>query len=488
MEAQALSSLAATFGSHMNRSATVRLVGWLVAGTGAAYGLSRLAPVISDAPISMVWSGFFAVVAVVVSAGSRIKLRPSYDRFYRDRKKQRQLQRRHHLFSRPYEVTWKDGGGMQRSRTMNFDIADTSETTIDQIYDVVVRFYEQLAGRGLLTENQIRLLERYQSNPKLLKRFIRRAVRNTPWTRVARGPSGHIEGVVFPAFGRGLLVNVLPDKMRGMTVWHTPYDSSPAEEEHIADYWVMAFDYDLSDGTSAMVEALLDRTVEMAQLLGIRRLFAYSNPVRFSTFSQKYPAMPIEEYADRALALPILKTLIASRVEIETPEVLSKIVAYPAGDVAVGDLASSAAERLLNEIQLLAGKTNSPEHLTPETYQHIFRVLFKPYDQGGYVISEPAPGVHLRRGARLARIIPDAFPPILGGPGIGGGYSFVLQYDIPPSTKSVERSNGIKGHPWVNLVLLGGVFSVIVSGVWIGRKLIRPNRLLQKTTLFKRSA
>lgn len=354
------------------------------------------------------------------------KLTLRVTRITQDRAKRREVLR---LIRTLRRMKWVDPAGIHRM-WLSFRFVDLRRKTIAQMSDVALRAEEDLMKRGLLPLKHIRRLIFFIRHPKVLQGYVLPIVDRNPWTLVARR-GRQVRGFVMCALGWAETADDLPATMEGMTRWHTPFGSGPINA--IVDFWFTG------GGNPFIAGAMLDLSMVLARLLNLKHLFAYSNPRILPKLLEEGKDISEVDCAARIIAGFLFKRLAAEAKggRITSWEDLERHVREWAPDYMFDNFIPLIPDEIISGFRRFAVERGFAGELQANDLSRLLNLSLD--RETGYVLHDPAISTHLRRGARLARIIPGAFLDISHGPGIGAGYSFVMHYDVPATWGDLEE-------------------------------------------------
>lgn len=347
------------------------------------------------------------------------------------------------LFANPVLIQ-SQGHDLTPPMTIRFEFAEDSEESYDAIRETLLRPELEAAKKNRLPQNHADLVNALSSpvhRAKLLELSDPILTRN-PLKIVARNlDTGKIVGFVYPVFVRARNATELPNTWIGMSEWLDAYDPHPGD----LDEWVMGDIWFTGGGNGAVATAMLDASYELGKAMGISRFFAYSNPRALPMFWEKFPDRRAElnskSYLTRIIAPLVFERLtpLLAKGRIQSWTTFDRQVRRLVKRHTRGIDRHQVASRLLSDLRVAAAAQRLPSKPSSIEFQILLNTLRVPFEKGGYTISDPAISFHLKRGSQLARVIPNAFPNILGGPGIGGGYSFVMEYAVQLRHRFVMR-------------------------------------------------
>lgn len=338
------------------------------------------------------------------------------------------------LFAHPVTVT-SEKKGEKIQRTYRFEFGQDTEEAHDEMREFILVPERLSAQKGYLPKNHAAFIERV-SQPEHrdeLLAITEPILTRNPLKVIARDiATGKIAGFVYPVFVRAKNAAQLPGTWVGMSEWLREY--APLTED-LKD-WVMGDIWFTGGGDSAVAAAMLDASYELGKAMGINRFYAYSNPRALPYYWEKYPERRAEltetAYATRVIAPFIFERLkpLAQKHRIRTWADFNRQISRMARRHTRDEVTDRVTTRLLEDLSNARASLALPDTPTPEHLMKLIEFMNVSLKEGGYAIDDPAITFHLKRGSKLARIVPNAFPDILDGPGIGGGFSFVMEYSI----------------------------------------------------------
>ncbi len=358
------------------------------------------------------------------------------------------------LFDNPKVITRKDKNGKELEPiSVRFEFPEDTDEILDEIAEFILGPELKFAQKNYPSNHRdyVEILgadiekRRAEMNP-ILKR--------NPLKIIARDvKTGKIAGFVYPDFVHAKNAAGLPDTWAGMSRWMDDYD--PHNPKRImADAWFTG------GGSADVALAMLDASYELGKLMGMKKFFAYSNPRALPFYWERFlelkknGKLTAEHYAARVVAPFIFERMspYLAKNNITSWEKLESYLNHMMKHYVQDSLRQNIADALIADLRQEWIDRKFPvyasrkDFISPKVFTAFIAAVKLPLipekpkegekpAKPGYTILDAALSTHWGRKSRLARIIPNAFPDIPWnngefGPGIGGGYSFVMEYRV----------------------------------------------------------